>query len=48
MDFLKWLMKASFILALMFLGLNSERDSDERESDRAKKTSSIQQIFTLH
>lgn len=47
MDFLKWLLKASFILALMFLGVKSEPENNDREKDRAGKLSSFSQILNL-
>jgi len=41
MDFLKWLLKASFLLALMFLGLKSEPKKDDPQADPNQKTAQI-------
>ncbi|MBL4870526.1 MAG: hypothetical protein JKX72_06195 [Robiginitomaculum sp.] len=41
MDFLKWLLKVSFMLALMFLGLKSSPANDDSETDKSPKPSAI-------
>ena len=45
MDFLKWLLKVSFLLALMFLGLKSAPTNDDKKDDKSQKPSSIIQLL---
>jgi len=35
MDFLKWCLKASFVVALMFLGLEAESGKDNNEKEKS-------------
>ncbi len=41
MDVLKWLLKASFMLALMFLGLKSEPKKEDPEPTQSQKAAHI-------
>ncbi len=41
MDFLKWILKASFLMALMFLGVSSEPDNKDSDQDNAKQPVNI-------
>lgn len=45
MDFLKWLLKVSFMLALMFLGLKSSPANDDSEGDKSQKRSAFIQYL---
>lgn len=45
MDFLKWLFKACFIIALMFLGIKSEPKDTPSDKDTLKNSSAIHSLF---
>lgn len=38
MSFLKWLLKAGFILALMFLGLNTQPKHSDNDTEKKSAT----------
>jgi hypothetical protein len=41
MDALKWLLKASLVLAVLFLGLKTEPSKDNADNDNANRSSTI-------
>ncbi|MBL4766213.1 MAG: hypothetical protein JKY94_00565 [Rhodobacteraceae bacterium] len=45
MDFLKWLLKFSLMLALLFLGIKAEPAQDKPENEDGQKPSSFYRLI---